>query len=233
MDHVSHFVMGAQCVSCEVGTEHCVDELEASLASARRCRNMFPVLTLEVRGLEPEARYFVVMEICLSSDRRYKFVGAEWKATGKAEPQLAPSSRLFIHQDSPATGAHWMRETIKMKSAKLTNNPLNRSGHVSTSRSCADAACFSSRTFDLHREHSQLYRSKKFPILDPNRRLIYRVHKILPHLTSFWACWIQSTPSRTLVKVCFNIIIPCVLRAHKLSVLQAFKLKSVCNSDVL
>jgi hypothetical protein len=108
---------------------------------------MFPVLTLEVSGLEPEARYFVVMEICLSSDRRYKFVGAEWKATGKAEPQLAPSSRLFIHQDSPATGTHWMREPIKMKSAKLTNNPLNRSGHVSISRACADPTCCISRTF--------------------------------------------------------------------------------------
>ncbi|PNF41015.1 hypothetical protein B7P43_G08821 [Cryptotermes secundus] len=93
-------------------------------------RNMFPVITLEVSGLEPEARYFIVMEICLSSDRRYKFVGAEWKPTGKAEPQLAPSSRIFIHQDSPATGTHWMREPVKMKSAKLTNNPLNRSGHV-------------------------------------------------------------------------------------------------------
>jgi hypothetical protein len=107
---------------------------------------MFPVLTLQVSDLEPEARYFVVMEICLSSDRRYKFVGAEWKATGKAEPQLAPSSRIFIHQDSPATGTHWMREPIKMKSAKLTNNPLNRSGHVSSALAWADHFLTARRT---------------------------------------------------------------------------------------
>jgi hypothetical protein len=92
---------------------------------------MFPVLTVEVSGLEPEARYFVLMEICLSSDRRYKFVGREWKATGKADLQLPRNSRVFIHQDSPATGSHWMREAIKMKAAKLTNNSANRSGHVS------------------------------------------------------------------------------------------------------
>ena len=94
-------------------------------------RNMFPVLTAEVSGLEPEARYFVIMEICLSSDRRYKFVGRHWKATGTADLQLPRNARVFIHQDSPATGAHWMREPIKMKSAKLTNNSMNRSGHVS------------------------------------------------------------------------------------------------------
>ena len=93
---------------------------------------MFPVLAVEVSCLDPEARYFVLMEVCLSSDRRYKFVGKEWKATGKAEPQLPPNARLFIHQDSPATGAHWMRDPIRMRLAKLTNNSLNRSGHVSS-----------------------------------------------------------------------------------------------------
>jgi len=100
---------------------------------------MFPVLTVEVSGLEPEARYFVLMEICLSSDRRYKFVGREWKATGKAELQLPRNARVFIHQESPATGSHWMREPIKMKSAKLTNNSLNRTGHVSFRPVCVEA----------------------------------------------------------------------------------------------
>jgi hypothetical protein len=94
---------------------------------------MFPVLAVDVSGLEPDAHYVIVMEMCLSSSRRYKFVGAEWKPTGKAEPQLAPSMRRFIHQDSPATGAHWMREPIRMKAAKLTNNPVNNNGHVSAS----------------------------------------------------------------------------------------------------
>ncbi|KDQ97280.1 T-box transcription factor TBX5 [Zootermopsis nevadensis] len=93
-------------------------------------RNMFPVLAVEVSGLEPDALYVVLMEMCLSSDRRYKFVGAEWKAMGRSEPQMAVKMRCFIHQDSPATGTHWMRDPIKMKAAKLTNNPVNNNGHV-------------------------------------------------------------------------------------------------------
>lgn len=92
---------------------------------------MFPVLAVEVSGLEPDALYVVLMEMCLSSDRRYKFVGAEWKAMGRSEPQMAVKMRCFIHQDSPATGTHWMRDPIKMKAAKLTNNPVNNNGHVS------------------------------------------------------------------------------------------------------
>jgi hypothetical protein len=106
---------------------------------------MFPVLTVEVSGLEPDALYVVLMEVCLSSDRRYKFVGAEWKATGRAEPQMAARTRRFIHQDSPATGTSWMREPIKMKAAKLTNNPVNNNGHVSMTVWCMSSHCFNRR----------------------------------------------------------------------------------------
>ncbi|XP_069703742.1 T-box transcription factor TBX6-like isoform X2 [Periplaneta americana] len=105
-------------------------EVNTEMIITKLGRNMFPVLTVQVTGLEPDARYFILMEVCLSSNSRYKFVGSEWKPAGKAEPQLPANTRLFIHQDSPATGAHWMREPIKMKCAKLTNNPLNRNGQV-------------------------------------------------------------------------------------------------------
>lgn len=104
------------------------------------------MLSVEVSGLEPEALYVVLMEVCLSSDRRYKFVSAEWKATGRSEPQLAAGMRRFIHPDSPATGAHWMREPIRMKAAKLTNNPVNNNGHVSVSSVwCMNSRCLSYR----------------------------------------------------------------------------------------
>jgi hypothetical protein len=40
-------------------------------------------------------------------------------------------SRLFIHPDSPATGAQWMKHDISFQKVKLTNNTLDQNGHVS------------------------------------------------------------------------------------------------------
>lgn len=50
--------------------------------------------------------------------------------TGKAEPAMP--GRLYVHPDSPATGAHWMRQLVSFQKLKLTNNHLDPFGHVST-----------------------------------------------------------------------------------------------------
>lgn len=48
--------------------------------------------------------------------------------TGKAEPAMP--GRLYVHPDSPATGAHWMRQLVSFQKLKLTNNHLDPFGHV-------------------------------------------------------------------------------------------------------
>lgn len=59
--------------------------------------------------------------------------------TGKAEPAMP--GRLYVHPDSPATGAHWMRQLVSFQKLKLTNNHLDPFGHVSTEAlGCAPAA---------------------------------------------------------------------------------------------
>ncbi|XP_068085589.1 T-box transcription factor TBX6 [Anabrus simplex] len=93
-------------------------------------RRMFPSLVVEVSGLEPDACYFITLEMCLSSNSRYKFDSTRWVATGKAEMQLAAGSRLFIHPDSPATGSDWMNQVVSFQKVKLTNNSMNRGGQV-------------------------------------------------------------------------------------------------------
>lgn len=50
--------------------------------------------------------------------------------TGKAEPAMP--GRLYVHPDSPATGAHWMRQLVSFQKLKLTNNHLDPFGHVSS-----------------------------------------------------------------------------------------------------
>lgn len=48
---------------------------------------------------------------------------------GKAEPAMP--GRLYVHPDSPAAGAHWMRQLVSFQKLKLTNNHLDPFGHVS------------------------------------------------------------------------------------------------------
>ena len=90
---------------------------------------MFPTLKVNVEGLDPKTKYFILLDLVLADDCRYKFTGKEWTVAGKAEPQL--QSKLFIHGDSPATGAQWMKHDISFQKVKLTNNNLDQNGHVS------------------------------------------------------------------------------------------------------
>lgn len=90
---------------------------------------MFPALKTTVSGLEPSAKYYVLLDLCLADDSRYKWTGSEWQVAGKAEPQMP--SRFFIHPDSPATGAQWMKHDISFQKVKLTNNNMDPNGHVS------------------------------------------------------------------------------------------------------
>ena len=89
---------------------------------------MFPTLKTTVSGLEPEKKYYILLDLMLADDCRYKFTGKEWTVAGKAEPQMPP--RYFIHPDSPATGATWMKHDISFQKVKLTNNNLDQNGHI-------------------------------------------------------------------------------------------------------
>lgn len=91
---------------------------------------MFPGLRLKLSGLNPSLRYILLLDIIPADNSRYRFQGGGWQAVGGAEARLP--DRVFIHPDSPATGAHWQSRTISFHYAKLTNNTLDTQGHVST-----------------------------------------------------------------------------------------------------
>ncbi len=42
--------------------------------------------------------------------------------------------RLYVHPDSPTSGAHWMKSDVTFNKVKLTNNNMDQNGHVSTQR---------------------------------------------------------------------------------------------------
>ncbi|NWR96424.1 TBX5 factor, partial [Motacilla alba] len=113
----------------EVGTEMII---------TKAGRRMFPSYKVKVTGLNPKTKYILLMDIVPADDHRYKFADNKWSVTGKAEPAMP--GRLYVHPDSPATGAHWMRQLVSFQKLKLTNNHLDPFGHVST-RARTTASC--------------------------------------------------------------------------------------------
>ncbi|AWP17641.1 putative T-box transcription factor TBX6-like [Scophthalmus maximus] len=94
----------------------------------KKGRRMFPGLRLKLSGLNPSLRYILLLDIIPADNSRYRFQGGGWQAVGGAEARLP--DRVFIHPDSPATGAHWQNRTISFHYAKLTNNTLDSAGHI-------------------------------------------------------------------------------------------------------
>ena len=92
-------------------------------------RRMFPAIKIRVSGLEADTKYIIVLDIVRVGDSRYKFHEHTWVETGEAEPALP--GRLYIHPDSPATGAVWEKQIISFQKVKITNNHLDQSGYVS------------------------------------------------------------------------------------------------------
>lgn len=96
-----------------------------------RFRRMFPALKVNVSGLDPHAKYVILADIVPADNCRYKYHDGEWLVTGKAYPEMP--RRIYVHPDSPATGAHWMTQTVSFHKLKLTNNVSDTHNYVSAS----------------------------------------------------------------------------------------------------
>lgn len=102
---------------------------------------MFPSIQLTITGLERRARYCVLIEVEPASNRRHKYVGGGvekacgnargWTSAGPAEPQPRIDRRIYLHPESPATGAHWMQHPLSFHKLKLTNNAVDPRTNVS------------------------------------------------------------------------------------------------------
>lgn len=103
-------------------------EIGTEMIITKTGRRMFPVIRVNISGLNPKEEYVLVLDCISADDNRYKFHNSEWSVTGKAEP-LMPT-RIFIHPDSPGTGSQWMRQVVSFQKMKLTNNHMDQMGHV-------------------------------------------------------------------------------------------------------
>nr|XP_020663586.1 eomesodermin homolog isoform X2 [Pogona vitticeps] len=84
-------------------------------------RRMFPFLSFNITGLNPTAHYNVFVEVVLADPNHWRFQGGKWVTCGKADNNMQ-GNKVYVHPESPNTGAHWMRQEISFGKLKLTNN---------------------------------------------------------------------------------------------------------------
>jgi hypothetical protein len=90
---------------------------------------MFPQMKFRLSGLNPKAKYILLLDVVAADDFRYKFHNSRWIVAGKADPEMP--KRMYIHPDSPATGEQWMQKVVSFHKLKLTNNLSDKHGLVS------------------------------------------------------------------------------------------------------
>ncbi|KAK0166928.1 hypothetical protein PV327_004394 [Microctonus hyperodae] len=105
-------------------------QLGTEMIVTKAGRRMFPTFQCRLFGLEQNTDYLLVMDFVPCDDKRYRYAfhSSAWVVAGRADPISPP--RIHVHPDSPATGAHWMKQPVSFDKLKLTNNQLDDNGHI-------------------------------------------------------------------------------------------------------
>lgn len=106
--------------------------LNTEMIITKTGRRMFPVLKVQFHNLDPSARYAVSMDIVPVDQKRYRYAYHKscWQVAGKADPPPTNEPRLYPHPDSPFNGDLLSRQVISFEKVKLTNNEMDKSGHI-------------------------------------------------------------------------------------------------------
>ncbi|XP_029103106.1 T-box transcription factor TBX21 [Scleropages formosus] len=94
---------------------------QTEMIITKQGRRMFPFLSFNISALDQSAHYNVFVDVVLADQHHWRYQGGKWVQCGKAEGNM-PGNRMYMHPDSPNTGAHWMRQEISFGKLKLTNN---------------------------------------------------------------------------------------------------------------
>ncbi|XP_064620877.1 T-box transcription factor TBX1-like [Lineus longissimus] len=105
-------------------------ELGTEMIVTKAGRRMFPTFQVKLYGLDPMSDYMLMMDFVPVDDKRYRysFHSSSWVVAGKADPQMP--GRIHVHPDSPAKGSQWMKQTVSFDKLKLTNNQMDKNGHI-------------------------------------------------------------------------------------------------------
>ncbi|XP_004606942.1 T-box transcription factor TBX20 [Sorex araneus] len=120
-------------IACSLETKELWDkfhELGTEMIITKSGRRMFPTIRVSFSGVDPEAKYIVLMDIVPVDNKRYRYAyhRSSWLVAGKADPPLP--ARLYVHPDSPFTGEQLLKQMVSFEKVKLTNNELDQHGHI-------------------------------------------------------------------------------------------------------
>ncbi|CAH8501787.1 unnamed protein product [Dicrocoelium dendriticum] len=120
-------------VKCQLETKELwekFNELGTEMIITKSGRRMFPVIRVSFTGLQPDAKYSVLMDIVPVDAKRYRYAyhRSSWLMAGKADPET--HLRHYAHPDSPFTGDQLANQTVSFEKLKLTNNVLDRHGYI-------------------------------------------------------------------------------------------------------
>lgn len=106
-------------------------ELGTEMIITKSGRRMFPPLRVSFTGAKITQKYVIAMDIVPTDNKRYRYAyhRSSWLVAGKADPPVQP--RMFIHPDGPFTGETLYKQIVSFEKVKLTNNEMDKSGHVS------------------------------------------------------------------------------------------------------
>ncbi|WAR11364.1 TBX20-like protein [Mya arenaria] len=106
------------------------NELGTEMIITKTGRRMFPTVRVSFSGLEPTARYSVLMDIVPVDKKRYRYAyhRSSWLVAGKADPP--PPCRLYMHPDGTFNGDQLMKQTVSFEKLKLTNNTQDKNGQI-------------------------------------------------------------------------------------------------------
>ncbi|XP_076007783.1 T-box transcription factor TBX21 [Genypterus blacodes] len=96
-------------------------KFQTEMIITKQGRRMFPFLSFNISALDPSVHYNVYVDVVLADQHHWRYQGGKWVQCGKAEGNM-PGNRMYMHPDSPNTGAHWMRQEVSFSKLKLTNN---------------------------------------------------------------------------------------------------------------
>ncbi|KAH3772349.1 hypothetical protein DPMN_173686 [Dreissena polymorpha] len=120
-------------VECRLETKDLWDkfhELGTEMIITKTGRRMFPTVRVSFKGLEPDTRYSVLMDIVPVDSKRYRYAyhRSSWLVAGKADPPLP--TRFYVHPDSPFSGEQLAKQTVSFEKLKLTNNMLDKNSQI-------------------------------------------------------------------------------------------------------
>ncbi|KAK3542258.1 hypothetical protein QTP86_021449 [Hemibagrus guttatus] len=102
--------------------------LGTEMILTKQGRRMFPCCRFRLSGLDPQRKYFLVMDIMPLDDFTYKWNGKSWEPVAVDEPHVL--GQICIHPESPALGQQWMDSPVSFYKVKLTNDSTDQEGCV-------------------------------------------------------------------------------------------------------